>query len=112
MSQNNGIFSLATLGTPLASLILKNLPYVLFLGFLGTVYIANVHYAENKMREIKQLQSEISELRWRYMAAKADLMFNSKQSQVLKRVEHLGLSDAGRRPRKIVVKEQTVEDIP
>jgi hypothetical protein len=106
MARENGIMSLATLGTPLASLILKNLPYVLFLGFLGTVYIANVHYAENKMREIKQLQSEISELRWRYMAAKADLMYNSKQSEVLKRVEDLGLSDAGRRPKKIVVRKE------
>ncbi len=103
--KKNNVLDFASLGTPLASIILKNLPYVIFLGFLGTIYIANVHYAENTMREIKQLERQISELRWQYMAAKSDLMYKSKQSEVLKRVESMGLSDSGKKAKKIVVKE-------
>ncbi len=99
--KKNTIFDFAALGTPMASTILKNLPYVLFLGFLGTIYIANVHSAENTMREIKQLEKEISEIRWRYMAAKADLMYNSKQSEVSTKVRGYGLKDSGRKPKKI-----------
>lgn len=94
---------MALLGTPLASIILKNLPYVLLLGFLGTIYIANAHYAENTMREIKQLEDEISDLRWQYMAEKAQLMYNSKQSEVHTRVKGYGLTDSGKKPKKIVV---------
>ncbi len=108
--KKKGVLDLASLGTPLASIILKNLPYVLFLGFLGTIYIANVHYAENTMREIKQLEKEISDLRWQYMAAKAELMYNSKQSEVLKKVESIGLSDSGKKAKKIVVKKNLRED--
>jgi len=101
--KKNNLFDFASLGTPLASTILKNLPYVLFLGFLGTLYIANAHYAENTMREIKHLEKEISDLRWQYMAEKADLMYNSKQSEVLTRVKGYGLSDSGKKPKKIVI---------
>ncbi len=103
--KKKGILDFAMLGTPLASIILKNLPYVVFLGFLGTIYIANVHYAENTLREIKQLEREINEMRWQLMAAKANLMYNSKQSEVLKKVESIGLSDSGKKAKKIVIKK-------
>lgn len=56
------------------------------------------------MREIKHLEKEISDLRWQYMAEKADLMYNSKQSEVLQRVKGYGLSDSGKKPKKIVVR--------
>ncbi len=95
----------AYLGTPTASLILKNLPFVVFLTFLGVIYVANIHYAENKIREIKAVESEIQQLRWKYMAAKSDLMYHSQQSEVLKRVKDIGLSDSGKRPKKIIVQK-------
>lgn len=104
--KKNNLFDLAMLGTPLASIILRNLPYVIFLGFLGTLYIANVQYAENTMREIKQLEKEISDIRWQYMAEKAELMYNSKQSEVLNRVKGIGLSDSGKKPKKIVINKK------
>lgn len=94
---------MSSLGTPLASIILENLPFVLFLGFLGTLYISNVHYAENTMRDIRKLESEISDLRWQYMAQKAELMYNSKHSEVLARVNHIGLSDKNGQTKKIAV---------
>ncbi len=104
--KRNGFLDFALLGTPMANEILKNLPYLLFLGFLGTIYIANIHYAENTMREINVLKDDISDMRAQYMAAKAELMYNSKQSEVLERVSDIGLSDSGKIPKKILVKKK------
>ncbi len=101
--KKKSILDFANLGTPLASIILRNLPFVMFLGFLATIYIANVHYAENSLREIKQLERQIAELRWQSMAAQAELMYDSKQSEVLKKVKPLGLIDSGKKAKKIVL---------
>ncbi len=86
-----------------AGMILKNLPFILFLGLLATVYIANAHYSEKKVRQIQQLQNEVKELRWNYMSMKSELMYNSKRSQVVKEAEALGLGVSRSGIRKIVV---------
>lgn len=94
------------LGSISAQLILKNLPFVLFLGFLATVYIANAHYSEKTVRDIQKMQEEIKELRWKYMSLQAEIMYNSKETEVQERVEPLGLGRKGSGPRRIVVKEE------
>lgn len=86
------------------SWVLHNLSFVLFLGFMGMIYIANVHYAEQKIRRIEALQRDIKELRWEYMSLKSELMYNSKKTEVEKRVEHLGLANSGESPKKILDK--------
>ena len=88
-----------------ASLILKNLPFVFFLSFLAVIYIANSHYSEKKIRQIQGLQKEVKELRWHYMALKAELMFNSKESEIAKRVAPLGLYPRKGKPKKIKIKK-------
>ena len=94
------------LGNISAALVLKNLPYVLFVGFLAIVYIANAHYSEKKVREIQHLQAEIKELRWHYMSLKSELMYNSKRSEIAKRVAPLGLKPMKGRAKKIIVKKK------
>ncbi len=86
-----------------AGMILKNLPFILFLGLLAAVYIANAHYSEKKVRQIQRLQREVKELRWNYMSLKSDLMYNSKRSEVVKQAEVLELGVPRRSPKKIVV---------
>ncbi len=85
--------------------LLKNLPFIVFVGFLGTVYIANAHYAERKVREIQTLQKELKETRWRYMSLKSELMYNSKQVEVADRARNLGLRALNDQPKKIIIKE-------
>lgn len=63
-------------------LVFGNFSYLLFLGFLGIIYIANAHYSETKVKEVQKLQKEIKELKWEYMSIKSDLMFKSMQSQM------------------------------
>ena len=38
--------------------VVKHLPYVLFLAFLGLVYIANGYMAESSVRQINKTQQE------------------------------------------------------
>ena len=45
-----------------ASMVLKNFPLVLFIGFLLLIYIANAHYAEKKVRLIQQYEGDVKEL--------------------------------------------------
>jgi len=89
-----------------AKLILQNLPYVLFIGFLLLIYIANAHYAEKKVREIQKLEDEVKELRWQYISYKTELMYNSKRSEVLKGVKQKGLKPIKGKPKKIEVAQK------
>ncbi|MBK0383367.1 hypothetical protein I5M32_10380 [Pedobacter sp. SD-b] len=65
------------------------LPFVLFLSFLGMIYIGNRHSAEDNIRKIEGLKKEVKELSWDFKTLKADLMFKSRQTQVIKEVDSL-----------------------
>ena len=93
------------LGSLSADLVLKNIFFVFFLGFLAIVYIANAHYAEKQVNEIQQLQKEVKDLRWQYMSIKSNLMFNSKQSQVAKSVLPFDLKIRSKKPKKVFTPE-------
>ena len=90
-------------GSMSASLVLKNLPFILFLGFLAIVYIANAHYSEKKVREIQALQKDIKEIRWHYMAIQSALSLSSKRSEVEMSVAPLNLKMAKGTPKKIFI---------
>ncbi len=97
-------FQLADLGHLITNFILKNLPFLAFLGFLAIIYIANAHYAERSVMRIQLLQKETKELRWHYMSLQSENMFNSMQSEVADRVRSDGLRLQRGKPKKIVVK--------
>jgi hypothetical protein len=78
-------------------------PFILFLGLIAILYIANGYYADDKIREENKTKNEIKELRTEYISSKSDLMFVSKQSEVAKAVEPLGLKEPVVAPMKIEV---------
>ncbi len=86
-----------------AAWVLKNLPFVLFLGFLATIYIANNHYARHTVREIRAQQQDLKEMRRVYNALNAEVMYNSKKSEIAKSVKGLGLRPSQTAPKKIIV---------
>jgi Bacteriodetes cell division protein (FtsL-like) len=92
-------------GSMASNWIFGNLSYVFFVFFLLLIYIANALNSERKIRQIQRLEKEIKELRWQYMSAKADLMLESKQSEVLKSVEPLGLNTNNARRKRIIVQK-------
>jgi hypothetical protein len=81
--------------------VFGNFSYLLFLGFLALVYIANAHYAEKNVREIQRLQKEIKELKWQYTSIKSETMFKSMQSQIETNLEPAGIHLSGRGPKVI-----------
>ncbi|HMQ00092.1 MAG TPA: FtsL-like putative cell division protein [Cyclobacteriaceae bacterium] len=104
----NSIFSRLERAVQLESLFEEGfpvayLPKILFVFLLGLLYIGNTHYAEKTIRKINNLQTEVEDLRADYTTLKADLMFASKQSEVAKRVQPLGLKESLKPPKKIKV---------
>lgn len=73
-------------------IILKNLWYVLLVTFLAAVYIGNRFHAERITRETAQTQREVKELRSESLSVSADLMYLSRQSEVVRQVKSRGLN--------------------
>jgi hypothetical protein len=102
---STGLFaSLLSKGTVSKETATEALPFVIFIAFLGMIYIGNRHSAENNIRSIDKLGKEVKELSWDFKTLKADLMFKSKQTEVIKRVDSLlGLKVSIKPPIKIKV---------
>ena len=83
--------------------VVRQLPFIVYLVFLGVIYIANRYNAEKIVRETNALQNEVKELRSKKIAVESELMFISKQSLVAKMVEEndLGLVESVVPPIKI-----------
>lgn len=79
----------------------QHVPFVIFLGLIAILYIANGYYADDKIREVNKVTNQIKELRTEFISSKSDLMFVSKQSEVAKAVEPLGLKEPVVAPMKI-----------
>ena len=84
------------------------LPFVLFLVFLGMLYIGNMHLAEKSIRDIDKMGKEVKELTWDYKTAKADLAYKSTLSEIAKRVDTLGIKESIIPPQRL--REQEVKD--
>jgi len=84
----------------------RALPFVLFIAFLGMIYIGNRHLAEKNIRKIDKLTKEVKELNWGYKVAKADMAFKSTLNEVAQRTDTLGLKESISPPQKIVLKEE------
>jgi hypothetical protein len=83
--------------------ILENLGFLVFLGGLALLYIANAHYAEYNVRRIQVLEDEIKEKRWLYMSLQSDNMYNGLRSEVVEDVRENGLRMHRGKPKKLVV---------
>ena len=104
MAKRKEIMTLFDVGFWTSRLVLNNLAFVIFLGFLATVYIANAHLAERNVREIQMLQKDLKEMRWYYMSLQSENMYNAMRSEVAKRVREDGLRLQEEAPKRIVVK--------
>ena len=83
--------------------IVKQVPFFLFLAVLAVMYIFNGHYADKTMRKINRTAKEVKELKYEYIAVKSKVMYQSKQSELVKVVEPLGLKELTQSP--VVLKE-------
>ena len=83
----------------------RKLPLVVMLAGVAIIHIANNHIAEDKIRQINKMEKQIKELRWDYMTSKSELMYNSKQTEVARKVADLELKELVEPPYKIVLND-------
>src|SRR6185503_17292295 len=88
--------------------IVKQIPFFLFLAMLAVVYIYNGHYADKTIRAINRTAKDVKELQYEYKTIKSEVMFRSKQSELAKAVEPLGLKQLTASP--IVLKDSLAEN--
>ncbi|MEO9474850.1 MAG: FtsL-like putative cell division protein [Cyclobacteriaceae bacterium] len=80
---------------------IRFLPQIFFISALCIIYIGNRHYAEKKIRTINKLETTVSDLRADYTTLNAAYKFSSKQSEVARQAEKLGLKESLVPPYKI-----------
>lgn len=73
--------------------LVKNIPFYLFASALAIVYIANGHYADKMVREINSTAKNLKEKEYEFKTVKRDVIFRSKESELAKAVEPLGLKE-------------------
>jgi hypothetical protein len=84
--------------------LVKQVPFFLFLAALAVIYIYNGHYADKTIRNINRTAKEVKELQWEYKTVKSEVMFQSKQSELVKAVEPIGLKEMTEAP--VVLKSE------
>lgn len=85
--------------------VTRQIPFILFLVFLATIYIANRFHAEKVVRELTSMQEEVKDLRAQQLTTASKLMNLSRPSKVQELVNEkgLGLKEPNKPPYKIVV---------
>ena len=73
--------------------VVKQMPFFLFLTLLAVVYIYNGHYADKLNRDLGKTTRELKELKFEYKTVKGEVLFRSKQSELIKAVEPIGLKE-------------------
>ncbi len=81
--------------------IVKHVPFFLFLAFLAVVYIANGHFADKTIRNIATARRQLKQLQYENKVLKAEVMYRSKESVLVKAVEKIGLKRLTEPPVKI-----------
>jgi hypothetical protein len=81
--------------------IVMNTAFFLFLSLLTVLYIYNGHVAEKTIKDINRSSRELKELQYEYKTIQSELMFQSKQSELVKAVEPLGLKELSQPPLRL-----------
>lgn len=82
--------------------IVKNIPFYFFISAIAIVYIANGHYADKTMRQINATEKNLKEMEYEFKTVKQEVIFRSKESELAKAVEPLGLKPLVVPPLRIV----------
>jgi ABC-type transport system involved in cytochrome bd biosynthesis fused ATPase/permease subunit len=84
--------------------VIRLLPYFLFLTLIAMTYIANTYYAERNEREIQALRKSLKELRYEYITTRSELMNQSQQSEVARRLKNTQIIESRVPPVKVINK--------
>ena len=82
-------------------MMMKQIPFAFFIVMLLLIHIWNAHHTEKIIRKTDKLNREIKELRSEYISILSELMSESKQSSVAKKLDTLGIKELTAPPFKI-----------
>lgn len=88
--------------------VVRQMPFFLFLAGLAVVYIYNGHLADKTIRNISKTERELKELQYEYKSVKGEVLFRSKQSELVEAVAPLGLKELAAAP--VVLVDSTEEE--
>ena len=89
--------------------ITKRIGFALFLAALAILYIANGHWADKAVREISEDTKEINDLQFEYKTLKGELMFQTRESELVKAVQAKGLKISDTSPIHIKMEKETTQ---
>ena len=69
----------------------EQLNYLLFLALIGFIYITHHYDVERKIATAANLNKENQELRFHAITTSSEMMFISKQSEVIRQIEEAGI---------------------
>jgi hypothetical protein len=87
--------------------IVKFIPFIFFLSFLGLIYIANGYWADNKIRQLNKLTNELKELRTENVTVQSELESSTNENYIAEKAKKIGLVESRIPPKKIVVQDTT-----
>lgn len=71
--------------------LINNMPYLVFITFLGILYIANNNRAISLTSTINKESKVQKELKWEYLDIQSRLMFQTSESQLKLKTKAIGL---------------------
>lgn len=80
------------------NVIVRNIPFFLFLSVLAVVYIYNGHRADKLFKRITVVEKNIKELQYEYKSVQSEVIFRSKATELMRAVEPLGLKELSEKP--------------
>ncbi len=83
--------------------VTANVPFFLFLSLLAILYIANGHIADKTVRDINATANQLKELQYEYKTVKSDLMYKSREAEMIKATAPLGLKVSAEPPVHLVI---------
>lgn len=78
---------------------------VIWMCGLAIIYIFFQHRFDNLIRKTDKMETSLQESRATYIFYKSKYLFASKQSEISKRLEHLGFEKNGKAPLKIATNQ-------
>ncbi len=81
--------------------LMEQVPFLVYLCVLVMLFIYNSHHSEKIIRETDKLNKEVKDLRSEYISELSELMSESKQSAVAKKLQPYGIKELKTPPSKI-----------
>jgi hypothetical protein len=82
--------------------VLRVMPFVFFLTFVGIVYITLSYKLERTQKSINRLMGDLEELRTEFIETQTEINTKSIQSEIISKVENSGLKEMTKSPVVIV----------